>query len=108
MREVRFFLEEWGMQEHAAAQTLVWREDGFSIKLDPCDLTCSPPETLTGVIVVTETIYETSFRNGFYIAEIPSNLDDRPRGPCFQSRHAAMAVNIATHWPRGVAAASAW
>ncbi len=93
------------MLEHAAAQTLVWREDGFTIKLKPGDLTCSPPETLTGVIVVIKRSYETSLRNGFLIAEFPSNLDGRPCGPCFQSRRAAMAVNIATRWPRGVGAA---
>jgi thiol:disulfide interchange protein DsbD len=103
--EVRFFPEEWGMLVHAAPQTLIWREDGFTIKLRPGDLTRSPPETLTGVIVVTEKSYETSLRNGFLITEIPSNLDGRPCGPCFQSRHAAMAVNIATRWPRGTGAA---
>ena len=93
------------MLEHAAPQKLIWREDKFTTKLKPGDLTRNPPETLTSVIVVTEKYYETSLRNGLVIAEIPSNLDGRPSGPCFQSKHAAMAVNIATRWPRVVGAA---
>lgn len=65
--KVEFFPAEWGFIDHAAPQTLEWRQQGgFTLTLKPGELAAGHiNKDIEGILVVTENIGEGTARNGF-------------------------------------------
>lgn len=68
LSDLYFFPDDWGLIDHAAAQTVTWTDQGPVLTLQRGDLRDEPVTALSGVLAMTEALGAQGVRQGFTLA----------------------------------------